>query len=73
MTKEAQHIALLFVAAEAHEDWEIVTDDDGTPTGVNHKTPGDWPDTPNELAEWFIEAYPKQAAAILATEAPTMH
>lgn len=34
MTKEANHIALLLVAAKAHEDWEAVSDETGTPTGV---------------------------------------
>jgi hypothetical protein len=73
LTKKAIHVALLFAAAEAHEDWEILTDDNGEPNAVRHTASGHWPDTPDELAEWFVDAFPEQAAKLLTAESPTVH
>jgi hypothetical protein len=66
-------LVLLFAAAEAHESWEVLLDEKGAPNGVRNKKPGTWPNTPNELAEWFVDEFPERAAKLLSAEPKTMH
>jgi hypothetical protein len=70
--KKATHLALLLAAAQAHEDWEIVTDDNGEPCSIRRKGKAG-PRTPKELATWFVDVFPERAARILTGKAPTLH
>ncbi|MGH6865713.1 MAG: hypothetical protein ACREDO_06000 [Methyloceanibacter sp.] len=72
MQKLACDVALLFAAAEVHEDWEVLVDEKGEPTGVRRKASDGWPNTPNELAEWFVETFPERAARILTSDIKTV-
>jgi hypothetical protein len=49
--RERRHLALLFTAADTHADWEVIANDDGEPCAVRNRRPGNYPDTPNELAK----------------------
>jgi hypothetical protein len=74
MQKLARHAALLFAAAKAHEEWEIIADENGAPCVVRRKdVTGHGPSTPKELAEWFVETFPEKAAKILTSEGRTLH
>ena len=68
------HLALLIGAAGAHSNWEVVADENGIPFAVRKKdkaAPG--PDSPKELAEWFVETFPEEAADILSGEKLRVH
>jgi hypothetical protein len=62
ITKKATHVALLFAAAKAHEDWEILTDDNGEPNAVRHTASGQWPDTPDWCSRLVPDAPGPQSA-----------
>jgi hypothetical protein len=71
--KLIHHTALLFAAAEAHEDWEVLVDEKGAPIGVRRKSPSGWPRTPNELAQWYVDTFPEKAGKILRAQVKTLH
>ena len=71
--KIVRHIALLYAAARAHEDWELIAGDNGEPCAVRNMSPGAWPNTPKELAEWFVDAFPEEAAKILTGKTKILH
>ena len=68
------HLVVLLRAADAHSNWEIVADENGIPFAVRKKdTTAPGPDTPKELAEWFVETFPEEAADILSGEKLRLH
>jgi hypothetical protein len=54
-------------------DREILVDGNGEPCAVRNKQPGQWPDIPKGLAEWFVDTVPERAVEILGMEYPTVH
>jgi hypothetical protein len=63
------YLAVLIRAADAHSNWEVIADENGIPFAVRKKdktAPG--PDSPKELAEWFVETFPEEAVDILSGE-----
>jgi len=65
------YLAVLIRAADAHPNWEVIADENGIPFAVRKKdktAPG--PASPKELAEWFVETFPEEAADILSGDAP---
>src|SRR5690349_12783842 len=73
LSKET-YLAVLIRAAEAHSNWEVVADENGIPFAVRKKdktAPG--LDSPMELAEWFVETFPEEAADILSGEKLKVH
>jgi hypothetical protein len=45
----------------------------GRPSGVRRKDLAKEPSTLKELADWFVDEFPEEAARILTAEAKTMH
>jgi hypothetical protein len=68
------HLAVLIRAADAHSNWEVVADENGIPFAVRKKDKtAAGPDSPKELAEWFVETFPEEAADILSGEKLKVH
>jgi hypothetical protein len=43
-------VEMFYAAAEAHPSWQVLPDD----TGIRH-VGSEWPNTPQELLEWFLK------------------